>query len=302
MINQRLLRLLLALFSLYPLFIHGSALPSIDSIKVTDNISFYRVNSSKGNTTTVVFGGAQGVLLIDPNFNQTSDLIREQIAEDFGQPVRYITSSHVHRDHIEQYGDFSKNATVIIPKPQIKDVLMWGVKSYLAFENELTLFFNDREIILSTLPNKVGHTDGDELIHFVDDNVLYLGDYYFARGYPIIDKHIGDVEGYLANLKFIVESYPADTKVIPGHSTFHPDSISLIDISELNQFYSDLAASVNAITAMYDNGMTLSEIQQQGLGPKFSLYNVDNSFKNETRWIQDIYHYLEKTKSKSGNK
>ncbi len=279
-------------YFLNPIHMECSENPSIDSIQVTEKISFYRVNSSRGNTTTVVFGGSDGVLLVDPNFNQTSKLIHDTISKQFNQPIRYLTSTHVHRDHIEQYGDFTDGATVIIPRAQVKDVLEWGVTSYIAFDNDLTLFFNDSEISLRTFPNRIGHTHGDELIHFVQEKVLYIGDYYFARGYPIVDQHIGDIYGYLANLKFIIDSYPADTVVIPGHSTFHPDKISLISMSDIDRFYNDISKSVDIVKGMHDKGMTLEEILELGLGPELSSYNVDNTFRNEERWIRDVYHYL----------
>ena len=62
------------------------------------------------------------------------------------------------------------------------------------------------------------HTDGDALVYFVKNNVLHMGDTYFAGRYPYIDLNRGgSVVGYINALKKGLMLTNKDTKIIPGH-------------------------------------------------------------------------------------
>ncbi|WP_448569745.1 MBL fold metallo-hydrolase [Thalassotalea ganghwensis] len=267
---------------------------TIDSLQLTEHIAFHRINSDKGNTTSVTFKVGNDVLLVDPNFNNTSELLKEKILTDNDTKIRYVTSSHDHRDHIEQYGQFAHQAIIVIPANQAQAVTQWGGKPTITYTGSLTLNINDKQVELMTLPHAVGHTDGDELVYFPAENILYVGDYYFSKGYPIIDKYTGDIYGYIENLSFITKQYNDKTLVIPGHTTFAPDAMTTHSIDDIKRYTEVLKHTIALIKAMYDQGLSLEQAQEKGLPKQFSAYNVNKSFRNEQRWIRDVYHYFAK--------
>ena len=61
-------------------------------------------------------------LLIDPNFDGSATFIREKIKALGGKSVDYVTSTHVHQDHTEQYPEFLGEAIGIVPVAQREEL------------------------------------------------------------------------------------------------------------------------------------------------------------------------------------
>ena len=70
-----------------------------------------------------------------------------------------------------------------------------------------------------------GHTDGDSVVIWEEDNIVHMGDLYFnIPGYPFIDTASGgNVYNAITSLSQVIEMIDDETQVIPGHgptSTF----------------------------------------------------------------------------------
>ncbi|WP_299079250.1 MBL fold metallo-hydrolase [uncultured Paraglaciecola sp.] len=265
---------------------------SIDSVSIDKYLHVMRVTSDKGNTTSVALIKDGSTLLIDPNFNKTSDLIKTKLAQLGSNRVTHITSTHEHMDHIEQYPEFNAHAQVIVPINQIKSIDKLGVNFDIAFTGELVLKIADQPVKLQTLPNMSGHTGGDQVVYFSKQNTLYVGDYLFAKGYPIIDQRTGDLAGYLNNIVYLTQNYPANTLVIPGHSSFAPDPVKLFTISDLLQFAERLSSTVTFIKEQKNRGQDLETIVKKGLPTEFRDLNKGMKFVSEERWIKYVFGSL----------
>jgi len=267
---------------------------SVDVIKISSSLYFFRISSAMGNTSSVAMIGPEGVFLIDPNFNDTDELIKNKIKELGGGKIKYLTSSHDHRDHIEQYGQFAEDVMIIIPNNQKEAVLEWGGNPQITFEGNLTITFNNQPIVLETLPTTIGHTDGDEIIYFPQAKALYVGDYYFATGFPIIDKNTGDIFGYIDNLDYIANKFAAETIVIPGHTTFSPEAMQIFTIKDLTKYANDLRASIEFIQLQLNNGQSLEQMQTLGLPEQFSKYDQGIKFRGSKKWIKRVVETIKK--------
>jgi len=267
---------------------------SVDVIKISSSLYFFRISSAMGNTSSVAMIGPEGVFLIDPNFNDTDELIKNKIKELGGGKIKYLTSSHDHRDHIEQYGQFAEDVMIIIPNNQKEAVLEWGGNPQITFEGNLTITFNNQPIVLETLPTTIGHTDGDEIIYFPQAKALYVGDYYFATGFPIIDKNTGDIFGYIDNLDYIANKFAAETIVIPGHTTFSPEVMQIFTIKDLTKYANDLRASIEFIQLQLNNGQSLEQMQTLGLPEQFSKYDQGIKFRGSKKWIKRVVETIKK--------
>jgi glyoxylase-like metal-dependent hydrolase (beta-lactamase superfamily II) len=63
-----------------------------------------------------------------------------------------------------------------------------------------------------------GHTDGDLVVHFVEDRVLATGDRVFNHVVPVIDLEGGvDLAGWTASLRNRFGFEARDVTVVPGH-------------------------------------------------------------------------------------
>jgi len=262
---------------------------TIDHLSLSEQLYFLRVSSSRGNTTSVVYTDGLSTLLVDPNFNQSSEAIKQHLKLIKAGPIRYLTSSHDHRDHIEQYAKFSQDAMIIIPNSQAESVKEWGGLADITFHGELTLNIGQNKVKLFTLPNKKGHTNGDLVAYFPDEKSLYVGDYYFASGFPIIDIQSGDLNGYLANLAYLIDQFSPTTQVIPGHTTFTPEPMRTITISDLDNYREGLISSIDWIMSQKNLGLTLEEIKSKGLPSEFDAYHDGLTFVKESKWIAYVY-------------
>ena len=75
---------------------------------------------------------------------------------------------------------------------------------------------NGEEIRFVHFPQ--GHSDSDAMVWFWDAGVVHLGDIFWPGVFPFIDvENGGSVEGLIENVGKLIESLPADVKIIPGH-------------------------------------------------------------------------------------
>ncbi len=87
-----------------------------------------------------------------------------------------------------------------------------------------------------------GHTDGDAIIHFENNNVVHMGDLMFNRRFPYIDKSAGaNIENWISILDKTKSTFNPETKFIFGHSDNGHDILgNLDDISAFKNYLEKL--------------------------------------------------------------
>jgi glyoxylase-like metal-dependent hydrolase (beta-lactamase superfamily II) len=88
-----------------------------------------------------------------------------------------------------------------------------------------------------------GHTDGDLVVHFVEDRVLATGDRVFNHIVPVIDLDGGvDIKGWSASLESRFGLAGRDFTVVPGHGAVGGPEL----LAEQARYLNDLVAAVSA--------------------------------------------------------
>lgn len=242
-----------------------------------------------------VSAGSDGVLIVDDQFLQMADKIRDAIGELSDGELRFVLNTHWHGDHTGGNIHFSKDATIIAhhnvrkrlmskqsnhfgaSPPQPKKA--WPV---ITFDHSLTIHFNDEDIQFIHFPK--GHTDGDGVVYFPTSKVAHLGDHFFVGRFPFVDLNSGgNVIGYTENIAKMLELFPADVKIIPGHGP-------LADIEDLKRFHHMLVETTSTVKAYKDKGMSLEEAQEEGLPLDWADWGT--GFIVETDWIAFVYMSL----------
>tara|TARA_B100000676_G_C17561580_1_gene572524 strand:+ start:270 stop:575 length:306 start_codon:yes stop_codon:yes gene_type:complete len=86
----------------------------------------------------------------------------------------------------------------------------------VTFSNGVTFHLNGETIRVFHAPN--AHTSGDSIVHFVDADVIHMGDTYFNGFYSFIDfQHGGTMEGMIAIIEKVTAMAGPKTRIIPGH-------------------------------------------------------------------------------------
>lgn len=95
-----------------------------------------------------------------------------------------------------------------------------------------------------------GHTDGDSVVIWREDNVVHMGDLYFKiPGYPFIDTASGgNVVNAMNSLDSVIRVIDDETKVIPGHGP-------MSNKAELVTYRAMIGDAVDRVRALRAEGM-----------------------------------------------
>ena len=279
--------------------------PPIEWLRLAGPVYMLRSNTPIGNPTTVASIGPDGVFVSDPNLEVVGEELIAALAELGGERVRFVTSSHSHGDHTEGFATFASQATILATLEQRRALAGRGPKGdgvplphealpVLTFEGSLTLHFNGEEIQVTRPPNKHGHTDGDLFIYFKGSGVLYLGDYLFLDRFPIVDVESGgDLEGFLENLSYVLETYPASTVVVPGHGRFEPQPLETATMEQLADYLALLNDSIAIIRGRMAAGVHFETLVEEGLPERFSPLGERPRYVKPEAWIRMVWDYYE---------
>jgi glyoxylase-like metal-dependent hydrolase (beta-lactamase superfamily II) len=166
----------------------------------------------------------EGSVVVDTmTFAMQGREIRER-AEALAGPVQVVVNTHYHLDHTHGNPAFSSGQKVYATERtrsylDALDSDYWKGEAGQTLPNqlvdgELTLRLGGKTIRLLELGR--GHTDGDLVVHFVEDRTVHTGDLFFNGRYPNIDLEAGgSVREWSATIDRIL-ALDFD-HVIPGH-------------------------------------------------------------------------------------
>lgn len=235
--------------------------------------------------------GEDGVLMIDDQFAQFAPAIRKEMEAIGAGAPRYLINTHWHGDHTGGNLEFGAAAT-ILAHDKVRERLMVGndrtpaapeaALPALTYDDRVTLHFNGEAVVVLALDP--GHTDGDSVVWFQGSGVAHLGDHYFAGRFPYIDLDSGgDVEGFLANTRRLIELLPEDIKLIPGHG---PQST----MADLRATLDMLERTTAIVKQRIEDGMTEEECGAAGLPAEWDAWSW--RFITTTRWLRLCHRSL----------
>ena len=247
----------------------------VETQKISGNI--YMLVGAGGDVAVSI--GDDGILMVDTEFAPMSEKIEAALKKLSDKPLRFVVDTHWHLDHASGNGNFAKLGAVIVAQENVRRILASGTMrdgvKYQPFPKEdlPTITYTDRadfhwngdDIQLIHYPN--AHTDGDTVVYFANAHVLDTGDNYRTDGFPLVDQdNGGSVKGIIAALDNIMATYPANTKVIPGHG---PSPMTVADIKPFAEMLRDTRARVEKAL---QQGKTLDQMKQEKILAGYESY------------------------------
>ena len=170
--------------------------------------------------------GAENGLIVDPG--DEADRILHAV-EQLGIKVEGILVTHCHFDHIGAVAPLAKatGAPVYCPEievPVLADIMsfvpMPGIGPYESYEADETVAGGER-LSLAGLDIDVlftpGHSPGHVTYAIQDQAALFSGDVLFQGSVGRTDLPGGDWGTLLESIRGLVEGYPEETTLYPGH-------------------------------------------------------------------------------------
>jgi glyoxylase-like metal-dependent hydrolase (beta-lactamase superfamily II) len=162
-----------------------------------------------------------------------------------------------------------------------------GALPKLTYDGPVTLHMNGEQIRL--IPIRNAHTDGDTLVHFVNNDVLMTGDFYRSIQFPNIDRaNGGSVNGMLDALAAVIGQAGPNTKIVPGHGP-------IVNRSAVVAHRDMLLALRDRVAALLAQGKTLAEVNAAKVYADFES-KVTEPGTTAERFIGQLYADLQATR------
>lgn len=269
----------------------------IKTEKVAGNV--YVLFGQGGNIG--VSAGADGILMIDDQFERLADKIKAALKDLGSDRPRFVFNTHWHGDHSGGNPVFGRDSVVVahenvrkrLSAPQnglgeaVKPMAAVGLPM-ITYGQGLSIHFNGEEVRAVHFPN--GHTDGDTVLFFTGSNVVHLGDDFFAGRFPFVDLNSGgSVEGLARNIGELIRQIPANAKLIPGHG-------AVSTVEDLKTYHRTITETTTIVRDKMKT-KSLDAIKKEGLPEKYQEWGT--GFIKTDRWIETIYNsYSPKTEKK----
>jgi len=256
--------------------------PKIISQQLAEGL--YLVRGSGGNIAALL--GNEGALIVDSQFAETAPLVKAELQRHHKNiHVNTLINTHFHRDHTDGNAALAAGARIIAHQAVLtrlqknNDFNKEGLPTD-TFVGEKTIKLNGQQVLLKTMPSS--HTDGDLIVWFRAQNVLHMGDLFFADRFPFIDvENGGSVAGYIENSKNVLRIINDTTQVIPGHG-------KLMNKSGLQRFIDMMEQTLAEVSKMKSQGLSEEQAVIKGLSEKWKSWSWN--FITEEKWIRTLYN------------
>ncbi len=173
------------------------------------------------------------VIVVDSQFPDTARDFYSNLKKITAGRITLLFNTHHHRDHTSG-NVFLKNYSNMITAQEDCVRLQISrnvgtpldknkVTAKVTFEKEWSFNSGDTKVTAHHLCP--AHTGGDALIHFVNENIVHMGDLIFNRVYPFVNpKDEASLKGWINFLNYAYNKFDNETLFIYGHS-YSPENV-----------------------------------------------------------------------------
>lgn len=258
-------------------------LPAGGDVKsVRGNVSRY---TNKGGTVGI-FESKGGFVVVDSQFPDSIQPVLNGISAK-GKPVLYLLNTHHHGDHTAGNIAFKDQKTKVVAHSRVPELQRLAAEKnnklneqrYATelFENNFTIDVGREKIRAYHFGN--GHTFGDAMYHFENDNVVHMGDLMFINMIPVYRTADGsDSRSWISVLERALDTFSDDTEYIFGHAD-KPES-SVGSKENIREMISFLSASNDFILKGIKEGKTTGDLlKEHAYIPGFENRKTPERFK-----------------------
>ena len=249
-ITRSLAALLLVGTGLCPAVLHAQDAPTRAITHIAGDL--YRFQN--GGHYSVLLVTEEGILAADPINADAAAWLKRAVAEQFGQPIRYLVYSHDHADHIGGGEVFGDDVIIIAHENAKADII--GEQRPTAvpditFSDRLTIELGGRQVELIYVGR--GHSDNSIVIHFPAERAVFAVDFIAINSLPYRDLTDAYFPDWIDAVK-LVELMDFDI-LVPGHGP-------LATKAEATEHRRYLQALYDAVLDAARAGQSLEEMKE----------------------------------------
>jgi len=252
--------------------------------------------AAEGGGNVLLSTGNDGGLLVDDHLEPLGGKLLAAISSVGQEPVRVLVNTHWHFDHTGNNGVLRDEGAIIMAHRNVRTRLADGqfVPAFnmtippappaalptVTYDDGLTLHWNGDTVDIQHMG--AGHTDGDSVVHFLDANIVHMGDLFWNGVYPLVDASSGgSTAGLIEDVAAVLARIDEQTLVIPGHGEVGGKA----DL----QAYHHMLQTVNArILALKAQGKTIEETKAARPTAEFDAKWGAGPFAPDV-WVSMLY-------------
>jgi glyoxylase-like metal-dependent hydrolase (beta-lactamase superfamily II) len=245
--------------------------------------------SGGGYANISVLAGDGRALMVDSKRPELAEEISAMVQEISGGEVRYLINGHVHPDHTDGNAWFGERGAVIIAHEEVRRVLLAGQRGgppapaaalpeiLITDNGGLSLRFDSETVRIVHMPP--AHSLGNVMVHYVNANVIHLGDLYSPERFPVVAG--GTIEGFIAANRTAFNLADGSTRIIAGNGV-------VTTKAEQGTYLGMVTTVRDRVARMIADGLTLEEVIAADPTREFN-----GTYGDPGRFIPALYQELD---------
>ena len=224
----------------------------------------------------------EGVIVTDPINAEAARWLKDQIAERFGKPIRYLVYSHDHRDHIAGGEVFAEAGAVVVAHERAKEVIIGEQRPTavpdVTFSDRMTLTLGGKTVELIYVGP--GHSDNSVVMLFPDEQALFAVDFITVKRLPFRTLSASYFPQWIDAIR-LVETIDFDI-LVPGHGPVGVKADAADHRAYIEALYTEVLAGLRAgkTVAEMKTSITLDAFKDLGQYEAWREENIEGMAAN----------------------
>lgn len=222
----------------------------------------------------IVYVTREGIIVGDPINSEAALWLKQELAQRFGVPVKYVFYSHHHADHASGGEVFADSGAVVVAHKNSAELIrsknIPTAAPQVLFDQQLTLELGGKQVNLHYLG--ANHSEDMIVAEFPAEDAVFAVDFVSVERLPYRNLSGGQFPDWFASIDALTRL--PFTYLVPGHGKVGIKNDAVEHARYLRELDNRVARAKAA-------GLTLEEMQNTLRFPRYSTW------QNYVEWLPE---------------